>query len=680
MFALRIFTVALLCLLSIAIPASAQSPARKPGSALGSGSTQPASVPERHGSAWTLSNPLGFHIPDDIDTLTYNYQRRSIPAMASDAWATTGNLGAEGIDMLFFGRPDHCDFFFDNSLSFWIPSLRKQRIYNVYVPTTIVQYNFAGGRLNKTDRLQADFAGNVNRRVGIGASMDYLYSKGCYENQATKDFSYALTAYYTGDRYEMQAMYQHFNFLNKENGGITDDLYITDPAVLQGGVDKIEAKSIPTRLSTAHSRLNGNQLFMTHAYKVGFWEDEQVNDTLTRQRYVPMTRFIYSLDYSGRHHLFRDTDPAKAREFWKNAYLNPSTTDDNTRMWQITNTFGIEMIEGFRKWAKFGLSAYVSLQNRRFTQTTWYAQPELTDEQWESLTPLPKECESLAPRVSQTRLWVGGRISKTKGSILRYNADARFGLAGDAVGDVAINGDISTHIPLFGDTVAFYADGRLLNLKPSFLLRNYVSNHFAWSNDFGKTRTVEAGARLQIPWTRTEIGARLANIQNYVYFNSLSLPSQHTGSLQVVSLSLSQKLTAGIWNWDNSIIWQLSSDSDINPLPALTVYSNMYLGFTAFRVLKLQIGVDCDYYTSYYGLDYQPATMTFHVQEKDSRVKVGNYPLLNAYATARLYKVRFYVLYSHMNQGWFSKNYFSLPHYPINPARLMLGLSVDFPN
>ena len=101
----------------------------------------------------------------------------------------------------------------------------------------------------------------------------------------------------------------------------------------------------------------------------------------------------------------------------------------------------------------------------------------------------------------------------------------------------------------------------------------------------------------------------------------------------------------------------------------------MFLNFKAFKVLEAQIGIDCSYYTKYYAPAYQPATMTFHTQDE---MKCGNYAFCNAYATMKLYKVRFYVLYSHVNQGWFSKNYFSLPHYPLNPRTLQFGLSVDF--
>ena len=47
----------------------------------------------------------------------------------------------------------------------------------------------------------------------------------------------------------------------------------------------------------------------------------------------------------------------------------------------------------------------------------------------------------------------------------------------------------------------------------------------------------------------------------------------------------------------------------------------------------------------------------------------------------KLKKTRFFVMFSHFNQGMFGgDNYFSSPHYPLNPRRLQMGLSVDFTN
>lgn len=630
----------------------------------------------REGTAWTLTFPLANHVESTIDTLTYNYQRYSLPALQTDAYATTGNLGAEGINMIFFNRPERYTFFFRDALDTWLYSFKKQKFYNIYVPTTILEYGFAGTKETHQDRLKAELMGNVNRRIGIGGKLDYIHSHGTYEGQAVKNFSYGLSFYYMGDRYEAQTFYNHYYSVNKENGGITNDLYITDPAQVQAGVTSVNTKTIPINLNNAHTLMRGDEFFMTHAFKMGYWHSEAVNDTLTREVYIPLARIIYSFDLQHARHLFTNTNVSEGNNFWENRYLNLSGTNDDVYMNMMTNSIGLEMIEGFRKWVKFGLSAYASYQIQKYRQPTYYTPIE--PDQIEGLTPLPAGIY-VPDKATKNFLWIGGRLHKDKGDLLRYAANVKFGLIGDVVGDLELDGTISSRFKLFGDSVKISANASFSNKAQPYLLQQYISNHFAWDNDFGKTRRYKIDGKLLIPWTKTTISAGVENMQNYVFFNGLSLPQQYGGNIQVFSASLNQEFRFGILNWNNTLYYQKSSNSDILPLPEFTIYSNLFLKFIAFRVLKLQLGIDCDYYTSYKALDYQPATATFHVQG-DEKMKVGNYPLINAYVTARLYKTRFYVQYSHVNQGWFSKNYFLLPHYPMNPRRLEIGLSVDFSN
>ena len=180
-----------------------------------------------------------------------------------------------------------------------------------------------------------------------------------YNSQAAKNLIYGFQGYYTGNHYEMQAFLNHYNSQNQENGGITDDLYIENPAVLQGGVDKIEPKSIPTRLNGAQNRLVGAEFYMSHAYKIGFWRDDtQEGDTIERMTLVPVTKFIYSFDYKYNHRTFKNTRAEEASQFWANTYFNPDYTLDDTHYWSFSNTLGISMIEGFQKWAKFGIRRF----------------------------------------------------------------------------------------------------------------------------------------------------------------------------------------------------------------------------------------------------------------------------------------------------------------------------------
>lgn len=630
----------------------------------------------KEGSAWTLTFPLADHVEAKIDTATYNYQRYSIPALQSDAYVTTGNLGAEGIDMIFFNRPLRNTFFFKDALYKWLPSFETQKFYNVYVPSTILQYGFAGSKETHQDNLKIDLMGNVNRRIGIAGKVNYLHSRGAYENQAVKNLSWGLSFYYLGDRYEAQAFYNNFYTLLKENGGITDDLYITDPAEVQAGVTSINSKSIPTRLNAAQSRMTGDEFYMNHAYKMGYWKSVTLNDSVVREEYVPLAKIIYSFDLQHNRHRFDNYNAAEGREFWGNNYLMTNGTNDNTYLNMMTNSIGIELIEGFRKWVKFGLSAFVSYQIQKYHQSTFYSpiDPETEDQ----LTPIPQGIY-VPESATKNYLWVGGRLQKDKGNILKYSADVKFGLVGDAAGDIDLNGYISTQIPVKKDSIKINAEGHFSNQAQPYLLQQYISNHFAWNNDFGKTRRYKIAGNLHIPWTKTTLSVGVENIQNYVYFNSLALPQQYGGNIQVFSASLNQELKLGILHWNNTVYYQKTSNSDILPLPELAVYSNLFIKFIAFKVLKIQLGVDCDYYTSYKSLNYQPATMSFNVQGDEPKY-VGNYPLINVYVNARLYKTRFYIQYSHLNQGWFSTDSFFMPHYPMNPRRLEMGLSIDFTN
>lgn len=650
------------------------------------------------GSAWTLSDPLGTHIESTLDTTLYNYQRHFVQALGSDAWATTGQFSGPALNMIYFQRPESSQFLFDNALSYWIPSFAKQKFYNVYIPYTQLSYDMGYGSEERTDNLMATFAGNVNRHIGIGAWVKYPYTKGFYQNQATKGLGWGASFYYNGDRYEAQTFFNHYNHVNKENGGITDDLYITNPAELQGGVNEIEPKSIPVNLSNAHNRLMGSQFYMNHAYKVGFWQDiTQKEDTVQRMEYVAVTKFLYSFDYKGNHHLFINQNSGDAAKFWKNTYFNTSETRDNAAYWSISNTVGVEMIEGFKKWAKFGLSAYATYQIDKYSykvvgmenfinnteNTDTPPGNDNTDDAEDGNTEsgnssLPENWKSSLKK-TRNQLWLGGRIEKTKGSIIRYAADAKFGLIGDVAGDIDVKGEFETRFRLGKDTVRFNVNGFFKNLEPDYMLNHYVGNHFIWNNNFDKTRSFRVGGQLSIPWTKTEIRAHFENIQNQIYFNSESTPSQYSGNIQVFSAGIEQKLKFGIWNWNNTVTYQRSSNRDIIPLPELCVYSNMFLYFRCFKDLTLQIGVDVNWYTKYKGLAYQPATMTFHQQGSDA-VDVGNFIFSDVYVTAKLYKVRFFLMCSNLNQGWFDKNYFSLPHYPLDPRQFRLGLSIDFAN
>lgn len=622
--------------------------------------------------AWKLVPPLGLREPATIDTLYQNYSLEFVPQEVSYAYAATGNYCAEGRQMLYDRREPMSEFFFHDAVSHWLPAEGKMKFYNTRIPMTLLSYNFGGGRDNSQDHFQTIFSANANARTQVGALVDYLYSKGCYDNQAAKDFTWGFSASYIGERIETQAYFYHFNLLGQENGGITDDRYITDPAIVQGGNTSVNAKQIPTNLSQALNRTKGTEFYVNARYKMGFWKEEQVNDTTVTRTLVPVTSIIWTFKYRDGNHTFRNSNAEENLSFWNNTYFNPVYTLDNQTYWKVRNTLGISLLEGFNKYAKAGLAAFVTHEARRYNLYTEPGTPNEAQLPAMSADPFPGMIHSQ----TQQLMWAGAQLTKQQGRIINYSATGEIGFFGDAAGEIKVSGEVTTRIPLLGDTVPVRAYGHFTNTTAPWLMQHMRTNHFVWDNDFSKTRSFGVGGEISIPWTRTRASVSVENIQNQLYFNEQGLPAQFGGNTQVFSVNLEQNFQVRALHWDNRITYQTSTQESVIPLPKLAVSSNLYLLFR-IATLHVQLGVNCDYFTRYRALGFQPATMAFYNQ-KD--VLVGNYPFMNAYLNFKLSRTRFYLMMSHVNQGLTGTNYFSLPHYPMNPRRFQLGLSIDFAN
>lgn len=627
--------------------------------------------------SWRILQPLGLRERVPIDTLLYNYHQTAVPSAYSPAFATTGNQASVGKNMIYMQSKPMSDFFFRDAKEFWIADAESMLFFNTRIPMTQLGYNTGGGREVAQDWLRMLFSGNLNKRAQIGGRLSYPYSKGSYNYQAAKGLNWGLSGSYTGDRYEFQGFFNSFNMLNKENGGITDDLYITDPAQLQGGVSTINPKSIPTYLSNAHSRVMGKEFYMNHRYKVGYWHEEKdENDSVVSREYIPVSSFIWTLDYNDSRHKFMNTNASEESSYWNNHYISADETHDKTSYSSLKNTFGISLLEGFNKYAKAGLGAFVTHELRTFRQTV-DTLAMTGDERPQDLTPYPFETRMKA-KETQHLLYVGAQLVKQQGKILNYEGTVSLGVMGPAAGEIKADGNVTTRIKLLGDTVMVKGYGRFSNTTAPYLMNNYISNHFAWENDFGKVRRLRFGGVLDLPHTGTHVDVGVENVQNHIYFGPDMLPVQNGGSVQVLSVQIQQNFKWRALNWHNTLVYQKSSDESVIPLPEFAVYSNLFLNFRLARVMEIQMGVDMDYYTKYHAPGYQPSTMAFYNQ---SEVKCGNYPFMNAYANFKLSRARFFVLYSHLNQGLFGNDdYFSLPHYPLNPKRFQMGVIVDFSN
>lgn len=406
-------------------------------------------------------------------------------------------------------------------------------------------------------------------------------------------------------------------------------------------------------------------------------EAKAAQDTMwMKNEYVPVTSFIHTMKFDTYRRIYQAYETPK--DFYADTF-NPAgnypgdSIYDKTTHYRIQNTFAISLLEGFNKWAKAGLKAFVTSDLRHFT--------------------LPTETE-IAKAYNEHNLSIGGQLIKSQGKTLHYDATLETWLTGKDAGQMKIDADADVNFALFGDTVRLQASGFFHRLNPTFYYRHYHSKHFWWDNDdMSKIIHTHIEGKFGYEKTKTTVRVAFDNIKNHTFFamgynvtddfgrtgNTLSVV-QKSGAISLLTLELQQKLKLGPLHWDNVITYQKSSDDMALPVPDLNIYTNLFLRFKIARVLKCDFGADARFFTKYYAPDYSPALGQYAVQTGENRTEVGNYPIVNVYANFHLQRTRFFVMMSHINAGQGKPDYFLAPHYPLNQRIFRFGVSWNFYN
>lgn len=674
---------------------------------------------------WKIDKRLGTVIPtENTDTAVHNFQNWKMQDGMTGAYSHIGNTGSARLSRIFMDRKEDRDFIFLTPLDYFHEGVAKFLFTNTKSPITNIAYHSCGTKQNGEDRVRGNFATNINKISGIGFRLDYNYARGYYSNQQNSQFGGIVYGYYLGDRYNMHAYINANHMKNAENGGLLDDTYITEPWKYQ---QKFGSKDIPVNLNNTWNRNDDQTYYLTHRYNMGYDRAIEVPDSLKPQ---PPTdsELLYELDDSVRVLLSSDSVARQQvidslRTKWENELVKPTEfvsvasiihtfqmrnlehtfmdqgnnssfytnkywgedgdIKDITNVMSVRNTIGLAMNEGFRKWVKMGLTFFATHEYRRYGLPT-----HLPDTAFQT-------------NESEHEVLIGAEIRKSQGRTLHYNANGEFCLVGPNVGDFNIQaeGDLNFRLGK-RDSATLIVRANIQNQKPTYLLRNYRNAYINWNNN-NLSRQFRTGLQGEIRYSRTRTRLRFGweNLTNYTYLamdNTLKpgapegsvIPGDYThnigvrqsdASVQVFTASIFQDLIWKVFGWENEVTLQHSTNQDVLPLPLINIYSNIYLQFRIAKVLRVQLGGDLRFFTGYYAPDYFGAAGMFAVQDAShTRIKNGNYPIVNVYANLHLKHCRIYVNVAHVNAG--AGNMFLAPHMPMNPMTINFGLSWNFFN
>ena len=594
--------------------------------------------------------------------LDYPFYREGVGDMA------IGSLGQASQPTNYFERPEEFDFTFARPYYAYNYTTENVPFYNVKKPYMNMTYRESGQKRYR----EADFGLTVAHNVSpsTGFSLDYRSrgTNGKYDWSRAKNRNLALAASHTGKRYSVHAAFINNRIEQRENGGVVGLWAITDtifemPSGVPMKLANAEAKNhyrnnsffvkqaiaLPLQRVTERdfSIADLSAIYVGHTFEYNSWSKVYTD------KYATFTNERGERDDEGNYHTTTDV-------YYKDWFINPTQTRDSICERRVTNRLYVQAqpwdrngvvgtIDGgvgldLHTYSQFSMEDYASGKNKRDKRTSWFVYGG-----------------------------VNGKIRK----YVDWGADAKFYPSGYRGGDLSLGANILFRAFVKGHALILSGKFRQESRTPSYWHQNLFSNHYVWANNFGKENETRFEVRFEVPDFGIELAAWQGIYLDRIYYDAESRPQQYGGNLSVTSFYARKDFDIKGLHLNHRVLVQLTSNEEVAPVPLVSAFLSYYYEFWVKRdVLRMQIGVDGRFNTSYYAPGYNPALSTFYNQRE---WKMGNYPYLDAFVSAKWKRMRIFLKYQHLNKGLFGNDeYFQVAGYPLTPGMFKIGISWSF--
>lgn len=606
---------------------------------------------------WNLSSDLTEEVVIPFDTVFSLFNQYRLADKFSPLNATLGSYGLPFYQINFFDRVTDPDKFL---YSYYYPLMYQPEKYifmNTQVPFTELVWTYGGPREMAEQTFRVRHSQNVNRFLNFGLVYDIVYNLGQYSYQRAEDKDFTFHGSYTGDKYKVYFAAGLNNLTTNENGGIVDKnqletLETRNVAVNLGGLDK------------AKSFLKNRNLLLVQRYTV-VAKPAAAKDSTTAGNKKPFRlsgTFSHIFVLDGNRRTYSDNSPFSG--FYTSVYADSTQTFDSLFARSIKNTIRFDFTTDETR--KFRLGGGVGIRNELFN----YSQIVPTHDTLLADTSVWRRSNNV----------LTGRLYNNIGDKFRWIATGELFLSGYRAGDFNLNGVISKSFSLKKGLASWDINGAITNRQPSFWNERWGSNHFEWHNNLNKEFRIDLGTSFSYPARNAELKLNYAIIDNYTDFDTLALPSQHTGGLSVISLYVRKDLRAWKFHLATDLLVQKSSNTEILDLPVFTTrttgyFEHMFNFKKTNGQLNTQIGAEVMYHTLYYPYSYMPATGRFYRQDQ---VQTGNYPFISVFLNIKLKRTRIFVMLDHVNSGFMGYDYYMVPTYPMNVRMFRYGIAWTF--
>jgi len=594
---------------------------------------------------WYLDGLGAFQDSTSRDTLLDNFHIYHPAFKSALTNSYVGNYGTPYLNNDFFGRESNMDFFFIKTREAYLLSPALIEYYNTTTPYTQLDFSQSENKSRKSEtRFNVLHSQNVNPYLNFTFRYDQAKSIGQYNYQESRNSFVTLYSSYNKDDVSVHAGFVSNSIKNMENGGLEYDSLI---------FSNEDTEYLKTNLINSNNQFGSTYFFANAEYKVGKYE--AIDDTT--EYFRPIGGIIYSAQYERHKQQFFEEENGD-NTFFDTTYYSPDYNNDSIRFNKLTNTVQLKQYENANRKLSFGKRAFAGLEIIRGS------------------TPGLDEEIRNRKQIEYSNVYVGGGIFRQTGKFWTWNFDGKLYLTGRNVGQTEINGIISKPFTFWGDSLAALVfEGSIENRVADPFQEEFYSNHVRWDNDFKMEQRMTVHGQFVSAKRKLKVGARYAILNNFLYNDTLGIPSQTSNEIIVLSAYLDKDFNYRNLHFRTRLLWQKSSTENFIHLPDLSAFISGYYQFVISKVLYTQVGVDTRYNTSYYADAYAPNTGLFYLQNNK---KYGDFPYIDVYATLRLKRTTVFFKAMNIGSGFINREYITTPNYPMNKTTFRLGLTWAF--
>ena len=640
-----------------------------------------------------------------VDT-SFNYNFHDLPIFREDVNASwLGVSGSPAQLYNYFKRQETDNAVFYTPYQIWSYTPENLPQFNTKTPYTELDYygTLFANKEKEESNIRIRTTQNITPELNILLEYHRFGSRGMLKNEDTDNRNVVMAANYTGKKYLMHTGYIYDRIEKGENGGVVDTKMIRDTV--------LDPRELDVYLSNARNSLKRNTLFLDQTYRIPFTfldkeyrakkkeeklrmaakdsimatgdslaiaaYNEQEADRLEKEAETAAasdtlktditTAFIgHSSEYSVYRKKYTDniTD-AFGKEFYNDRfYINPTQSQDSLRVMKFENRLFIRL----QPWKSDGIVSKLDVG--------------LGDKLANYFNFKPSDYIQGRSNVLMNSAYLYAGAQGQYQKYLEWDAFGKYSFLGYEANDFTIKANAVFKLYPFRKDRKSPLELKAhfeTNLKePDYYQQHLYTNHYRWDNDFGKISTTKVEGTLSIPRWKLDASFGYALLDNNIYYDTLGIVRQNTKPMSVMTASLRKDFKVWKFHFDHRLLFQLSSDKEVMPLPMLGLNFRYYAEFDVVKnAMTMQIGANGTFTTKWYAPAYNPVLGVFHNQNKE---QYGNCPYIDAFVNVQWKRVSVFLKAVNLNMGWpnESADYFSAAGYIAPQRAFKIGITWPF--